>query len=127
VKKERKHYHYDWTLVPDPPKRFENFIASHLWKWVHYLEDTQGREMELRYFRDVDGREVDFVLMENSNPILFIECKWSDDPISQPLRYLQERFPGVASWQIHATGKKDYQSSEKIRVAPAHILLNEWI
>ena len=24
VKKERKHYHFDWTVVPDAPQRFEN-------------------------------------------------------------------------------------------------------
>lgn len=127
VKKERKHYHYDWTLVPDPPKRFENLVASHLWKWVQYLEDTQGRDMELRYFRDVDGREVDFVVLESSKPVLFVESKWSDDTLSRPLLYLKERFPEVPAWQIHATGKKDYQTPEKIRVAPAWVLLKEWV
>ncbi|MBN1594671.1 ATP-binding protein [candidate division FCPU426 bacterium] len=123
VKKERKHYHYDWTLVQDPAKRFENMVAAHLWKWTHFLEDTEGRDMELRYFRDVDGREVDFVVMEDGKPVLFVECKWSDDGISRPLRYLNARFPYVPAWQIHAAGKKDYQAPEKIRVAPAQVLL----
>ena len=36
VKKEQKHYHLDWTLVPDPGARFENLVASHLLKWVHF-------------------------------------------------------------------------------------------
>lgn len=35
VKKEQKHYHYDWSLVPDMPQRFENLVAIHLLKWVH--------------------------------------------------------------------------------------------
>ncbi len=36
VKKARKHYHYDWTVVEAMPARFENLVASHLPKWVEY-------------------------------------------------------------------------------------------
>lgn len=64
VKKERKHYHFDWSLVPDAAARFENAVGSHLLKWVHFEEDAKGRDIELRYFRDVTGREVDFVAVE---------------------------------------------------------------
>jgi predicted AAA+ superfamily ATPase len=39
VKKERKHYHFDWTLVPEAPQRFEYFFAAQLLKWVHYQAD----------------------------------------------------------------------------------------
>ncbi|MEQ1691887.1 MAG: AAA family ATPase, partial [Gemmatimonas sp.] len=53
VKKEQKHYHIDWSIVPDEGARFENLVASHLLKWVHFQQDTLGRELELRYFRDV--------------------------------------------------------------------------
>lgn len=37
--------------------RFENLVASHLLKWVHHQQDTAGRDLELRYFRDVDRRD----------------------------------------------------------------------
>lgn len=119
VKKERKHYHFDWSLVPDQSKRFENMVASHLLKWVHFVSDTQGRDMELRYFRDVDGREVDFVIMEDRKPIQFVECKWSDTEVDSGLRYLKERFPEAEAWQIYATGAKKYRSREGIRVMSA--------
>jgi len=56
VKKERKHYHLDWTLVPENGPRFENLVACHLAKWVEFEQDVKGRDVELRYFRDVDGR-----------------------------------------------------------------------
>lgn len=124
VKKEQKHYHFDWSLVSDMPKRFENLVASHLLKWVHFEEDTKGRDLELRYFRDIDGREVDFVVIENEKPITFIEVKWGDDEVSKGLRYLKVRYPEVASWQIHAAGNKDYKTPEGIRVAPAIAFLN---
>ena len=39
-------------------------MASHLLKWVHFQQDAEGRDLELRYFRDTDGREVDFVVVE---------------------------------------------------------------
>jgi predicted AAA+ superfamily ATPase len=123
VKKERKHYQFDWSLVPDMPQRFENLVASHLLKWTHFGEDTKGRDLELRYFRDIEGREVDFVVVEDTRPILFVECKWADDSISPHLKYLTARFPGIPAWQVHAAGKKDYQSPEGIRIAPAIKLL----
>lgn len=127
VKKECKHYHYDWTLVQDMSKRFENMVASHLLKWVHYEEDTKGRNVELRYFRDLEGREVDFVVVEDGKAILIIECKWSDDDVNKTLIYLKRKFPQARAWQLHATGKKDYQTKENIRVAPAWIFLRELV
>lgn len=127
VKKERKHYHFDWTVVPEPGARFENLVAAHLLKWAEYQADTQGRQCELRYFRDIDGREVDFVLTERGKPIGFVECKSGDAPVSGGLKYLHARFPGVPAWQVSATGIKDYLSTEGIRVCPAHHLLRQLV
>lgn len=123
VKKARKHYQFDWSLVKDPAFRFENMVASHLLKWVHFREDTEGYRTELRYFRDIEGREVDFVAIEDGKPVLLVECKTSDRDVSPALRYLKARFPAVAAWQISATGRQEYLSREGIRVAPAIELL----
>ena len=123
VKKEQKHYHWDWTLVQEPALRFENLIASHLLKWVHYEQDVKGRDLELRYFRDTDRREVDFVIVERRVPKLFVECKWGDADIDRGLRYLSARFPKCEAWQISAAGSKDYVTPDNIRVAPAMRLL----
>lgn len=119
VKKEQKHYHLDWSLCQDVGKRFENMVACHLLKWVHFEVDTKGRDLELRYFRDVDGREVDFVVLENQKPILMLECKASDSDLGSGLKYLKAKFPDVPAWQISASGAKDYISFEGIRVVPA--------
>ena len=83
VKQERKHYHFDWSVVRDPGARFENLVACHLLKWVHFRQDTLGRDAELRYFRDVDRREVDFVVTEDGAPTLLIECKLADRDIDR--------------------------------------------
>lgn len=79
---------------------------------------------QLRYFRDIDGREVDFVVLENGKPLQFIEAKWSDGDVSPGLKYLKARFAGVDAWQITATGTKDFVSKEGIRVTPALELLS---
>lgn len=78
VKKERKHYHLDWTLVENEGSRFENLIAVHLLKWVNFEQDANGRALDLRHFRDIEKREVDFVVTEKGRPLLFVECKSGD-------------------------------------------------
>ena len=123
VKKEQKHYHVDWSVVPAEAARFENLVACHLLKWVHHEQDTQGRDLELRYFRDTDGREVDFVVIDRRRPVLCVECKWADTPVDKSLRYFKVRFPDCDAWQVSATGTRDYVNADGIRVAPALTLL----
>lgn len=123
LKKAAKHYHFDWTLPPEPGPAFENLVAVHLLKWVHFERDVNGRDLDLRYFRDVDGREVDFVVVERRQPVLIVETKLGDSALDPNLRYLRGKYPKCPAWQIHAEGKKDYQTAEGIRVAPAITLL----
>jgi uncharacterized protein len=123
VKKQQKHYHFDWSVVPSDGARFENLVGSHLLKWVHFEQDTKGLDLELRYFRDLEGREVDFVVVEDRKPRLLVECKWEDAEPDRGLRYLKARFPQAQAWQLSAVGSKDYQTREGIRVAPALALL----
>ena len=127
VRKEQKHYHLDWSIVSPEAARFENLVACHLLKWVHHQQDTQGRDVELRYFRDTDGREVDFVVVDRRRPIRCVECKWSDAPVDRSLRYFKDRFPDCDAWQISAAGAKDYVNPDGIRVAPALALLTELV
>lgn len=127
ILKARKHYHFDWTQVVDPAARFENLVACHLLKWVEFQRDTQGRAIELRYFRDIDGREVDFVVLDGASPIAFVECKTGDAEVGGGLRYLRQRFPGVTAWQISAEGSRDYLTPDGIRIAPAAALLRDLV
>ncbi len=123
IKKATKHYQWDWARVPEPGPRFENLVASHLLKWVHFEQDTKGRDLELRYFRDTDGREVDFVVVEGRSVVLMVECKSGDREVALPLRYLKGKYPASDAWQVSAEGTRDYQTPEGIRVAPAGQLL----
>ncbi len=56
LKKEPKLYLWDWSEVEDEASRFENLIASHLLKFVHFIADYEGYRAELSYLKDVDKR-----------------------------------------------------------------------
>ena len=127
IKKAQKHYHFDWSVVSDEAARFENLVACHLLKWVHHQQDTQGLDLELRYFRDKDGREVDFVVTERRQPKLLVECKLSDGKVDKGLRYLKQRFPEAEAWQLSWRGEKDRIGVEGVRLAPAQRLFNDLV
>jgi len=127
VKKEAKHYHLDWTVIPNMGFRFENLVACHLLKWCFFLQDTQGRDIELRYFRDIDKREVDFVIVENGKPTLFVECKTAEKEASPSLRYLKNRFPTVKAIQVILEKDLDSIGKDGIRICSAHHFFKDLI
>ncbi len=69
--------------------------------------------------RDIDRREVDFVIMEDGKPLQFIECKTSRRSRGRSLKYLKERFPQAEALQIDLTGKDDVLDKDNIRLLPA--------
>ena len=123
VQKETKHYHFDWSIVPDAGARFENLVACHLLKWVHWRQDAFGEDMALHYYRDRDGREVDFVVTDRREPRLLVECKHSDGDPTRGLKYLSGKFPDAEAWQIAAEGRKSYKTASGIHMAPAKAFL----
>jgi predicted AAA+ superfamily ATPase len=127
VKKEAKHYHLDWTVVGDMGCRFENLVACHLQKWCFFLQDTEGRDIELRYFRDVDKREVDFVLVENRRPVHFIETKTREEDPAPSLLYLKKRFPDTRATQVVLEKDVDVMTKEGIRICSAHRFFHELV
>ncbi len=113
VKKEQKLYLWDWTEIEEPGFRFENMVACHLLKYCHFLEDTEGYKMELRYLRDTDSREVDFVIVQNHKPLFAIECKLSATALSSHIHYFKNRTPIPRFYQVCYVGNVD-QGDEEI-------------
>jgi predicted AAA+ superfamily ATPase len=107
VRKEKKLYFWDWSRVPEHGTRFENLVASHLLKYCHAVEDTQGHAMELRFIRDTDKREVDFVVLRDGRPEFAVECKSGDRQPSPACRYFRERTTIPEFYQVHL-GTRDY-------------------
>ena len=117
IKKMQKLYLWDWSEVENPGTRFENMVAGHLLKTCHYLEDTEGDKYELRYLRDTDKHEVDFVVMKNKKPLYAVECKTGDENLSKSITYFQEKLDIPEFYQVHLK-TKDYGSAKTGRVLP---------
>ena len=127
VKKEQKHYHYNWAEVENEGARFENLIAGHLLKWVHFQQDYEGRDIELCYFRDTDKREVDFIVTDNKKPIKAIECKVKGRNLSTHLKYFKAKFPQVECIEVHLKNKREYVSKEGIQVLSWQTFLQDLV
>jgi hypothetical protein len=78
LRKEPKIYLWDYGEVTDPGPQFENLVASHLLKACHYWTDTGEGEFELRYLRNKDKKELDFLIVRDGKPWLPVEAKLSD-------------------------------------------------
>jgi hypothetical protein len=109
VKKERKLYLWDWSMAPEGGPRFENLVASHLLKYCHFVEDTEGHAMELRFLRDTDKREVDFVVLKDRKPLFAVECKSGERSVSPAIRYFAERTAIPRFFQVHL-GARHYET-----------------
>ncbi len=101
VKKEKKLYLWDWSMVQKYGARFENLVASQLLKYCHWIEDTEGYSMELRFLRDTDGREVDFVVLKEGKPLFAVECKTGEGAPSKATQYFAQRLPIPRFYQVH--------------------------
>lgn len=101
IKKANKLYLWDWGENQNPGARFENMVAGHLLKYCHFLEDTEGHKMELRFIRDVDLREIDFVVLKNKRPLFAVECKSGESHISKHLYYFRDRTNIPIFYQVH--------------------------
>ena len=71
--------------------KFENIIASHLLKFCQFLVDSQGLKANLWYLRDVEKREVDFLVTVDDKPWFCVEVKTSYKSIPNSLIYFKEK------------------------------------
>jgi len=123
VKKESKLYLWDWARVESTAARLENLVALHLLRFCNWAYDIQGEILELRYFRDLRGTEVDFIILRNKKPWMAIEVKESEQNLDSNLRYLLERVAIPYAYQIHLNGNLDRRETKinqsEIRIMPA--------
>ncbi|MFH1754463.1 MAG: DUF4143 domain-containing protein, partial [Candidatus Latescibacterota bacterium] len=118
VRKEKKLYFWDWSRVPDRGARFENMVASHLLKYCQFVEDTEGHNMELRFIRDTDKREIDFVVLRDGRPEFAVECKSGDRNVSPACKYFRERTDIPRFYQVHLGTKEYGNETVATRVLP---------
>ena len=118
ARKERKLYMWDWSVCENEAARFENLVASNLLKQCHWVEDTEGDRMEVRFVRDSQGRELDFVVVRNGKPEFAVECKTGEKNLSRNIAYFASRTGIPRFYQVHL-GERDYEMKEaRARVLP---------
>ncbi len=127
VKKEQKHYHFNWAMIENEGPRFENMVAGHLLKWVHYKQDVEGENYELRFFKTRDNHEIDFIVTKDLKPIYAIEVKLGDDDVSKSLVYFKRKFPQVEAIQLSLKGRKDFISKDDVQIMPALKFLSQLV
>ncbi len=74
--------------------------------------------MELRFLRDTDKREVDFVVLRDGKPEFAVECKTGEKAPSPAAHYFRNRTSIPLFYQVHQ-GQRDYGNEESgVRVLP---------
>lgn len=100
LRKEPKWFLRDWSGIENQGKRAETFIACHLLKAVDLWTDLGIGNFELRYLRDKQKREVDFVVIRDNEPWCLVEVKNSDRTLSPALSYFQQQTRAPHAFQV---------------------------
>ena len=91
ITKEKKIYLFNYPLIEDEGARFENMVALELKKWVNNWNSLGGGVFDLRYIRNKEKEEVDFLITNNQKPFLLIETKNGDaTPAKSLIDFAQE-------------------------------------
>lgn len=101
LRKQPKTFLWDWSTVSNEGSKKENFIASHLFKAVHFWTDSGFGNYNLYFLRDKMKREVDFLITKDENPWFLVEVKSSSSKkISPHLNYFAEILNVKHAFQI---------------------------
>lgn len=112
IVKQPKVYGFDTGFVSFArgwdPLRPEDFGAL----WEHLvLEHLQAHfpDTPVRYWRDKQGREVDFVLTQRRDEVDAIECKWNPDAFdASALKLFRSYYPAGRNYLLTPSGDPAY-------------------
>lgn len=107
IKKEPKLYLIDWSEVLDESARFENLVGSHLLKLIQYMHEYEGYSAQLHFLRNVDKKEVDFLVTIENKPWFCVEVKLNDTTPSSNLFYYKDRLQIPHLYQVVKKNKVD--------------------
>jgi len=126
LKKMPKLYLCDWSEVENFSARFENLVASHLVKYTDYLYDVFGYKAKVYFLRDLEGREVDFLVAVDERPWFSVEVKESGKKVSRTLKYFAEREEIPFHYQVVYENDVDYEK-DGVRVMSADKFLTAFV
>jgi predicted AAA+ superfamily ATPase len=129
ILKSPKYYFYDNGQVDgDAGAKLENLVACALLKEIHFQADCFGKELQLWYLRNKDGREMDFLVTRNGLPAHMIEVKWQDENLSANFKFFEKYLPNTRKIQLvkELKREKTFPDGAEIRTAAnwlAHLSL----
>lgn len=100
LRKEPKWFQRDWSGLTDDGARAETLVACHLLKAVEGWTDLGFGDFELRYLRDKQKREVDFLVVRDRKPWFLVEVKVRDTILSPTLAYFQSQTKAPHAFQV---------------------------
>jgi len=128
LRKEPKWFQRDWSGLADDGARAETMVACHLLKAVEGWTDLGFGDFELRYLRDKQKREVDFLVVRDRKPWFLVEVKIKETSLSPSLAYFQGQTKAAHAFQV--VMNLAYQEADCFRVprpvaVPARTLLSQ--
>ena len=128
LRKEPKWFQREWSGVADEGARAETFVACHLLKAVEGWTDLGFGRFELRYVRDKEKREVDFLVVRDRKPWFLVEAKLGDTNLSPWLAFFQAKTKAAHAFQVVID--LPYEEADCFRhhrpvVVPAKTLLSQ--
>jgi predicted AAA+ superfamily ATPase len=123
IKKENKLFFFDWSILSDPGRRFENLFAVCLHRMATRFTEIGLGVFEVMYIRDKEKREVDFVLIKNNRPVALFEAKDGDSEISNSGRYFSKKL-GIPFYQIvHRIEKTEEYPGNCFKIPATNFLM----
>ena len=120
LRKEPKWFLRDWSGVVEDGPRAETLVACHLLKAVEAWTDLGFGDFELRYLRDKQKREVDFLVVKDRKPWFLVEVKMHDQTLSPSLGYFQAQTNAQHSFQV--VMNLPYQQADCFRIHRAVVV-----
>lgn len=121
IQKERKLYILDTPRIKDPAARFENMVALELLRAISCWNARGAGNFSLHFVRNKEQQEVDFLIANDREPFLLVECKLGDDQPAKSLLAAQRALE-VPAVQLVGTapGYRSFMNGGlQVLVAPA--------
>ena len=99
--------------------RLENLIACSLLKEIHFRADVKGQEYQLFYLRNKDKKEVDFLIVQEREPLCMLEVKSSQEMASEGLKLFLKQLKNAKAIQLVQNLKKEKTFPNGIQIRKA--------
>lgn len=130
LRKEPKWFLRDWSGITDVGARAETMVACHLLKAVEGWTDLGLGNFDLRYLRDKEKREVDFIVIRDGRPWFLVEVKQANEKLSPVLGVMQHETGAPHAFQSVIESEfvdADCFKTTHPTIVPARTLLSQLV